>query len=100
MLHVHRDVKHAYHLFVIKVEGNRTEIFQKLRKNGIGVNVHYIPVHLHSFYRKKFHTGLGLCPVAEAAYEQIISLPMFPGMTDENVREVIEGLRNIILECQ
>lgn len=96
---------HSYHLYVVMVDSNvlgidRTTLFANLRKKGIGVNVHYIPVHLHPFYREKFHTDTGLCPVAEAAYEQIISLPMFPGMTDENVRDVTEGLRNIILECR
>ena len=61
-------------------------------------NVYYIPVHLHPFYRKKFHTGTGLCAVAEAAYEQIISLPMFPGMADENVEQVINVVQRIILQ--
>lgn len=98
------DVLHAYHLYVIRIDSNvlgidRTSLFTNLREKGIGVNVHYIPVHLHPFYREKFHTSPGLCPIAEAAYEQIISIPMFPGMTDENVREVTVGLRNIILEC-
>jgi len=103
-LAVRQNILHAYHLYVVKIDFktlgiDRATLFIGLRKNGIAVNVHYIPVHLHPFYRKKFHTALGLCPVAEAAYEQIISLPMFPGMTDENVREVTERLRNIILEC-
>jgi len=62
------------------------------------VNVHYIPVHLHPFYRKKFHIGPGLCPVAETAYEQIISLPMFPGMTDEDVEKVIEAMKKAVIQ--
>ena len=103
-LAVRPDALHAYHLYVVRVDSgasgvDRTAVFTSLRENGIGINVHYIPVHLHPFYREKFFTGTELCPVAEAAYEQIISLPMFPGMTDENVREVTVGLRNIILEC-
>jgi perosamine synthetase len=85
---------HAYHLYVVKINFktlsiDRTALFANLREKGIGVNVHYIPVYLHPFYRKKFLIGPGLCPVAEAAYEQIISLPMFPGMTDEDVVKVI-----------
>jgi len=76
---------HSYHLYVIRIDSNilgidRATLFTKLRKKGIGVNVHYIPVHLHPFYREKFHTDTGLCPIAEAAYEQIISIPMFPGL--------------------
>jgi len=88
---------HAYHLYVVKVDFealgiNRTELFMKLRERGISVNVHYIPVHLHPFYQNRFGTGHGLCPVAEAAYEQIISIPMFPGMTDDEVERVISAL--------
>jgi perosamine synthetase len=86
---------HSYHLYVVKVDSgalgiDRATFFTNLPEKGIGVNVHYIPVHLHPFYRQKFHTGPSLCPVAEKTYEQIISLPMFPGMTDQDVERVIE----------
>jgi perosamine synthetase len=94
---------HAYHLYVVKIDFkslgiDRTALFTNLREKGVGVNVHYIPVHLHPFYREKFHTGPGLCPVAETAYEQIISLPMFPGMTDEDVEKVIGTVKNIVMK--
>ena len=100
-LAVRKDSLHAYHLYVIRVDGDtlnmdRTMLFTKLRENGIGVNVHYIPVHLHPFYRREFHTGPGLCPIAESAYEQIISLPLFPGMTDEDVEQVVLEVKNNI----
>ena len=96
---VRHDSLHAYHLYVVRIDSNalgidRTTLFTNLRKKGIGVNVHYIPVHLHPFYRDKFNTGPGLCPVAEAAYVQIISIPMFPGMTDEDVEKVIAEVKN------
>ncbi|MBW2737854.1 MAG: DegT/DnrJ/EryC1/StrS family aminotransferase [Deltaproteobacteria bacterium] len=58
------------------------------------VYVHYISVHLHAFYRNKFNTGPGLCPVTEAAYEQIISIPMFPGMTNADVEKLIVEVKN------
>jgi perosamine synthetase len=96
MLHVRRDVKHAYHLFVIAVEGNRAEIFQKLRENGIGVNVHYIPVHLHPFYREKFNTGPDMCPVAEKSYERILSLPMYPSLSDSDLLKVTRTVNEFI----
>ena len=104
-LAVHTDSLHAYHLYVIRIDSNvlginRATLFTNLRGKGIGVNVHYIPVHLHPFYREKFHTGTGLCPVAEAAYEQIISLPLFPSMTDEDVEKVINVLQEIVLRNQ
>ena len=98
---VRKDSFHAYHLYVARVDGDtlncdRTTLFTKLREKGIGVNVHYIPVHLHPFYMEKFHIGPGSCPIAESAYEQIISLPMFPGISDEDVELVALKVKNII----
>lgn len=88
---------HAYHLYVVRIDPDalgidRTKLFTNLRKKGIAANVHYIPVHLHPFYMENFHTGPGLCPVAERAYQQIVSLPLFPSMTDEDVGRVIETI--------
>jgi len=99
-LAVRVSVSHAYHLFVIRLIGDqlaprRDEIFTALRAEGIGVNVHYIPVHLHPFYRERFGTGPGLCPIAEAASEAILSLPMFPAMTDRDVTDVVAALRKV-----
>ena len=86
------DREHAYHLYVVQLAPplDRGAVFAALRERGIGVNVHYVPVHLHPYYRQRFGTGEGLCPVAEAAYARIISLPMFPAMTDAQVQRVIE----------
>jgi len=100
-LTVKSDVRHAYHLYVIRMNRDETgmgrrEFFQALRSRGIGVNVHYIPVHLHPFYQNRFGTGRGLCPVAESAYEQILSLPMYPAMTDEDVKFVINTVRSLM----
>ena len=67
-------------------------MFAALRAERIGVNVHYIPVHLHPYYRITLGTGPGLCPVAEAAYERILSLPIFPAMTDDDVDRVIAAV--------
>jgi perosamine synthetase len=80
--------QHAYHLYVVRMP-ERDSAFARLRQLGIGVNVHYIPVHLHSHYRKTLGTGEGLCPQAEAAYKNILSLPIHPGMTDADVERVI-----------
>jgi perosamine synthetase len=93
-LRVHSNVAHAYHLYVIQVADklNRADVFERLRQLGIGAAVHYMPVHLHPFYMEKFNTGPGLCPTAEAAYERIISLPMFPSLTDNEVDRVINAV--------
>ncbi len=100
-LSVRADVSHAYHLYVIRLDlfrlqVDRAAVFAALRAEGIGVNVHYIPVHLHPFYRERLGTGPGLCPIAEAAYAGIISLPMFPGMSDADVQDVIAAVQKVI----
>jgi perosamine synthetase len=100
-LAVRGDVSHAYHLYVIQLEleklsVDRGRVFQALRAEGIGVNVHYRPVHLHPYYRNRFGTKPGDCPVAEAAYERMISLPMFPSMTDADVGDAIAGVRKVV----
>ncbi len=97
-LRVHPEVSHAYHLYVIRQERgdsgmNRGSLFQFLRKEGIAVNVHYLPVHLHPFYRRRLGTGPGLCPRAEEAYEHILSLPLFPAMRPEDISKVITSLQ-------
>lgn len=93
--------RHAYHLFVVRikirgVKDVRNKVFIKMREQGIGVNVHYSPIHLHPFYREKFCTGPGLCPNAETVAETILSLPMFPGMTDKDISAVCKTIQSII----
>jgi len=98
---VRPEVRHSYHLYVIKLDldqlrVDREQVFAALRAEGIGVNVHYIPVHLHPFYRRRFATGPGLCPVSEAAYERLITLPIFPGMSDADIDDVIDAVKKVI----
>ncbi len=100
-LAVREGVSHGYHLYVVRLDltrlnVDRSAIFSALRAEGIGVNVHYVPVHLHPYYRKRLGTGPGLCPVAELAYEQIISLPIFPQMTDADVGNVISAVSKVV----
>ena len=98
---VRDDVSHAYHLYMIQLDvmqlrATRSEVFAALRAEGIGVNVHYIPVHLHPFYRERFGTEPGLCPVAEAAYERLITLPIFPRMSDKDVDDVVAAVHKVV----
>ena len=98
-LAVRPGVGHAYHLYVIQIDpkaAERGQVFTALRGAGIGVNVHYLPVHRHPFYRRRFGTSAGLCPVAEAAYERILSLPIFPRMTDADVDYVIHIVAKVM----
>jgi len=101
LLRVRPDAEHAYHLYVIRLEratlsADRAQIFAALRAEGIGVNVHYLPVHLHPYYRERFGLGPGYCPNAEAAYEAILSLPLFPAMSEQDIEDVIESVWKVI----
>lgn len=96
-LAVEAGVEHAWHLYVVQLTGassarTRAVVWAALRAAGIGANVHYLPVHLHAYYRRRFGTHAGMCPAAEAAYERILSLPMFSSMTDEDVARVVAVL--------
>ncbi len=97
---VHDGVVPAWHLYPVRLKlellaAGRGEIFQALRAENIGVNVHYIPVHQHPYYRERFNTEAGY-PVAEDAYERLISLPMFHSMTAQDVEDVIHALRKVV----
>lgn len=95
------SVSHAYHLYVVKLDparlrADRAEIFRALRSENIGVNVHYEPVYLHPYYRDRFGDRRGLCPAAEQAYESLLSLPMFPTMSDGDVDDVVEAISKVL----
>ncbi len=91
-------VSHGYHIYVVRLAAgiDRGEFFKALRAEGIGVNVHYAPVHLHPFYRNHLRTGPGLCPMAETVSAQILTLPIFPRMTDEDVADVVAAIRKVL----
>jgi perosamine synthetase len=97
---VRDGVNPAWHLYPIRLRperltAGREEIFRALRAENIGVNVHYIPVHQHPYYRLRFGSKESY-PVAEDAYERLISLPMFHSMTDQNVEEVSRALHKVL----
>lgn len=83
------DIRHAYHLYVVRTP-EREAVFNRLRAQGIGANVHYVPVHLHPYYQNLGYKK-GICPLAEAAYEDILTLPLWPGMGVEDVARVISA---------
>jgi perosamine synthetase len=99
---VRREVLPAWHLYPLrlnlaKLSAGRSEIFRALRAENIGVNVHYIPVHLHPYYKERFGYRGGEFPVAEAAYEGLISLPMFRGMSDGDVEDAVRAVEKVML---
>jgi UDP-4-amino-4,6-dideoxy-N-acetyl-beta-L-altrosamine transaminase len=86
------DVSPAWHLYPLRVlDGRRLEVFERMREAGIGVQVNYLPVHWHPVYARQGYRR-GSCPNAEAFYEQELSLPMFPDLTDDQVDSVVEAL--------
>jgi perosamine synthetase len=91
----------AWHLYPIRLRleslsARRAEIFHALRAENLGVNVHYIPVHQHPYYRERFGYKDGEYPVAEEAYDRLISLPMFHAMTDQDVNDVIAAVSKVV----
>ena len=98
---VRHDVNPAWHLYPIRLEleklsVGRAEVFRALRAENIGVNVHYIPIHLHPYYQSAFGYGPGQYPVGEEAYQSLLSLPMFHGMTDGDVEDVILAVKKVM----
>lgn len=92
-------VASAWHLYVVQLTSaeQRKLVFDRLRQADIGVNVHYIPVHLQPYYRQLGFRP-GDYPVAEAYYQRAISLPMFPALTDKDFRRVVDKLGEAIRE--
>ncbi len=90
----------GWHLYVIKLnldslKGSRKEIFMALQAENIGVNVHYLPVYLHPYYQSLGYKK-GLCKKAEDLYERMITLPLFPGMNEQDISDVISGVKKVI----
>jgi len=99
--HQDKDSYSALHLYPIQVDKNKTnksrgQVFNKLRENGIGVNVHYIPIHIQPYYQQ-FEFKIGDFPNAESYYKQTISMPLFHMMTTEQHSKIINELRRALL---
>ena len=96
------EVQHAWHLYVLLVNPaalriHRDQIIQELKQRGIGTSVHFIPLHLHPYYREHLGYKSGQFPVAEHVFERCISLPIYPSMTEDDAERVIEALHEITL---
>lgn len=92
--------EHAYHLYVArfprqKYSVDRDQLFRALRAEGIGVMVHYFPIHLQPFFEEKFGTKGGDCPVAELRSAEILTLPLFVQMNEKDVSDVVEALTKV-----
>lgn len=98
---VERDyAKSAWHVYVIRLKLERLKetrkgVFELLRARGLGVQVHYIPVYYHPYYQKLGYQK-GICPLAESYYEEAITLPLYPKMSDDEVKRVIDSVIRVI----
>ncbi|MGE5418066.1 MAG: UDP-4-amino-4,6-dideoxy-N-acetyl-beta-L-altrosamine transaminase [Acidobacteriota bacterium] len=107
--------RNAYHLYPLLVllpgEGEisgpckiddlmnlRSRFFTHLRENGIGVQVHYVPIHLHPYYRNKYGYQPGDFPITESFYAREVSLPMFPGLTDSDIEYVVKIVKEFAVK--
>ena len=90
------DTESGWHLYIIQVKNcDRKRVFEQLRNEGIGVNVHYIPVYMHPYYQNHGYKGVH-CRNAEEIYAHMISLPIYPGLTDKEQETVIEKVKNVV----
>ncbi len=95
------DRKSSHHLYPIllnfkKLKINRSQFIDELKKEGIGTSVHFIPLYRHPYYKNTFNLKYGDFPVSEKVYPKIISLPIWPGMTNEQVSRVIFSIEKTI----
>ena len=95
------DVVHSWHLFIVRVyDGNgsslRDRAIRDLADGGVGASVHFIPIHYHPYFARRCRAKRGDFPVAERAFEATLSLPIFPGMRQRDVRKVTDALKSAI----
>jgi len=91
---------HAWHLYVIRIVTElwrltRNELIEKINENGVGTSVHYIPVHMHSYYEKKYGFKPEDFPIAKQLSESVITLPLYPGMIDEQIDYVASRINTL-----
>ena len=93
----HNTINHAFHLYPLQIDFEKlgfgkTDLFNKMKEFGIILQVHYIPVHLQPFYKEKYGFKNGDFPLSEKFYNQEISLPIYPGLKEDDVKNVIKAL--------
>jgi dTDP-4-amino-4,6-dideoxygalactose transaminase len=98
------DVEHAWHLYPLRLQPDRgapsrDDFIAAMARRNIGTSVHFIPVHLHPYYRARYGWQRGDFPVAEDCYDRLVTIPLNPTLTDEDVKDVVEGVRCTISNC-
>ena len=102
-LMIHDDVQHAWHLYVIQLDLDRLRISRQtfiegLQQKQIGCSVHFIPLHLHPYYRETGQYSRADFPVASQAFDRMVSLPLYSKMSEEDVHRTIQAVRELILK--
>jgi perosamine synthetase len=98
---VRGHVRHAWHLYTVLLEGiDRDIFFSGMRNRGIGVNVHYIPIYHFTYYRKRFRLSPKKFPVAESVFHRIITLPLYPGLRDAEMEQVIVATQDQVRDLE
>jgi dTDP-4-amino-4,6-dideoxygalactose transaminase len=95
------EVEHAWHLYVLRLRPgalhiHRDEFIEELRKRNIGTSVHFIPIHVHPYYRDKYHYQPDSFPVAYGNYQRMLSLPLNPRLADGDVHDVIDAVLDVV----
>jgi dTDP-4-amino-4,6-dideoxygalactose transaminase len=99
--HAPRDGTHAWHLYMIRLRTtalriDRDGFIEELRARNVGTSVHFIPLHLHPYYQQAWGYRPGQFPGAEAAWSQVVSLPLYPAMSDDDVDDVLTAVADVV----
>jgi dTDP-4-amino-4,6-dideoxygalactose transaminase len=99
------EIKHAWQLYPLRLRLDRLTIdrsrfIEELKLRNIGASVHFIPIHLHPYYRDKYRWQPQDFPVTYMEYQRLLSLPLHPGLSDEDVTDVIEAVIDIVGHCR
>lgn len=105
LLEVQPEVEHAWHLFIVRLRLNRLnatrdEIAHLLRKENVGTGVHFYGLHLHEYYREVLKVDPARLPVATAVSQDILSLPLYPGMDERQVEQVVKALKKVLYHAR
>ncbi len=101
---VQPDRIHSWHLYSIRLRVDRLGIdrgqfIAALKERGIGTSVHWLPLHMHPYYRETYGYKPGDLPVAAGLYPEMVTLPLYPDMTEGDVRYVCDSVKNIVAQC-
>ena len=95
--------EHAWHIYALRLNLKRLTIdrarfIEELKQRNIGTSVHFIPIHLHPYYRDKYGWQPADFPIAFREYQRLISLPLYPRLSDQDAADVVEAVRDVVQE--